>query len=188
MQKDKFTSMRVCTFLNANIPIELIELLEKIIIEPSSFSNNKSLQNLLLLTAICANKGKVDMYIVCKRILYWQAYLYESLHLLECQYSHSTYRAVGEDYHWTLIFSNNKSLQNLLLLTAICADKGKVDMYIVCKRILYWQAWMPIFPWDTCKETSHILNSNLMAQMDIFTELAVLYLKNVHKVVSFTTI
>lgn len=47
----------------ANLPVELIELLEKVIIEPSPFSNNKSLQNLLLLTAIRSDKGKVVGYI-----------------------------------------------------------------------------------------------------------------------------
>jgi clathrin heavy chain len=41
----------------------LIELLEKIVIEPSPFSDNKNLQNLLLLTAIRADKGKVVGYI-----------------------------------------------------------------------------------------------------------------------------
>lgn len=45
------------------MPIELIELLEKIIIEPSPFSDNKNLQNLLLLTAIRSDKGKVVGYI-----------------------------------------------------------------------------------------------------------------------------
>lgn len=45
------------------MPIELIELLEKIIIEPSAFSDNRNLQNLLLLTAIRADKGKVVGYI-----------------------------------------------------------------------------------------------------------------------------
>ena len=50
-------------FLQADLPIELIELLEKIIIEPSPFSDNKNLQNLLLLTAIRADKGKVVGYI-----------------------------------------------------------------------------------------------------------------------------
>jgi clathrin heavy chain len=51
-------SITVKAFLSADLPIELIELLEKIIIEPSPFSNNKNLQNLLLLTAIRADKGK----------------------------------------------------------------------------------------------------------------------------------
>ena len=49
----------VKAFLSTDLPIELIELLEKIIIEPSPFSDNKNLQNLLLLTAIRAEKGKV---------------------------------------------------------------------------------------------------------------------------------
>jgi clathrin heavy chain len=56
-------SITVKAFLSADMPIELIELLEKIIIEPSSFSDNKNLQNLLLLTAIRADKGKVVGYI-----------------------------------------------------------------------------------------------------------------------------
>jgi clathrin heavy chain len=49
--------------LSTNLPIKLIELFQKIIIEPSPFSNNKNLQNLLLLTAIHTEKGKVVGYI-----------------------------------------------------------------------------------------------------------------------------
>jgi len=55
-------SITVKAFLQADLPIELIELLEKIVIEPSPFSDNKNLQNLLL-TAIRADKGKVVGYI-----------------------------------------------------------------------------------------------------------------------------
>ncbi|KAI0285915.1 clathrin heavy chain 1 [Russula aff. rugulosa BPL654] len=56
-------SITVKAFLSADLPIELIELLEKIIIETSPFSDNRNLQNLLLLTAIRADKGKVVGYI-----------------------------------------------------------------------------------------------------------------------------
>ncbi|CAL1714910.1 unnamed protein product [Somion occarium] len=56
-------SVTVKAFLSADLPIELIELLEKIILEPSAFSDNKNLQNLLMLTAIRADKGKVVGYI-----------------------------------------------------------------------------------------------------------------------------
>lgn len=49
--------------MSADLPIELIELLEKIILEPSPFSENKNLQNLLMLTAVRADKGKVVGYI-----------------------------------------------------------------------------------------------------------------------------
>ena len=56
-------SVTVKAFIAADLPIELIELLEKIIIEPSPFSDNRNLQNLLLLTAIRADKGKVVGYI-----------------------------------------------------------------------------------------------------------------------------
>ena len=38
---------------------ELIELLEKIVLQNSAFSNNANLQNLLILTAIKADKSKV---------------------------------------------------------------------------------------------------------------------------------
>lgn len=56
-------SVTVKAFLSADLPLELIELLEKIVIEPSPFSDNRNLQNLLLLTAIRAAKGKVVGYI-----------------------------------------------------------------------------------------------------------------------------
>lgn len=49
--------------MEADLPLELIEMLEKIIIEPSTFSDNRSLQNLLLLTAVRSDKGKVVGYI-----------------------------------------------------------------------------------------------------------------------------
>jgi clathrin heavy chain len=47
----------------ADLPNELIELLEKIVLENSSFSDNRNLQNLLILTAIKADKSKVMDYI-----------------------------------------------------------------------------------------------------------------------------
>ncbi|KZT70754.1 clathrin heavy chain [Daedalea quercina L-15889] len=56
-------SVTVKAFLSADLPIELIELLEKLILEPSPFSDNKNLQNLLMLTAVRADKGKVVGYI-----------------------------------------------------------------------------------------------------------------------------
>ncbi|KAG8880927.1 hypothetical protein FRB97_000320 [Tulasnella sp. 331] len=56
-------SATVKAFMQADLPLELIEMLEKIILEQSPFSDNKNLQNLLLLTAIRADKGKVVNYI-----------------------------------------------------------------------------------------------------------------------------
>ncbi|KAG8907666.1 hypothetical protein FRB99_002744 [Tulasnella sp. 403] len=56
-------SATVKAFMQADLPLELIEMLEKIILEPSPFSDNRNLQNLLLLTAIRADKGKVVNYI-----------------------------------------------------------------------------------------------------------------------------
>jgi len=56
-------SVAVKAFLDADMPAELIELLEKIILEPSPFSDNGSLQNLLMLTAAKADKSRLMDYI-----------------------------------------------------------------------------------------------------------------------------
>ena len=56
-------SIAVGAFLKADLPAELIELLEKIILEPSPFSDNSSLQSLLMLTAAKADKGRVMEYV-----------------------------------------------------------------------------------------------------------------------------
>ena len=56
-------SVAVKAFLDADLPAELIELLEKIILEPSPFSDNGSLQNLLMLTATKADKSRLMDYI-----------------------------------------------------------------------------------------------------------------------------
>lgn len=56
-------SIAVKAFLAADLPTELIELLEKIILEPSPFSDNQNLQNLMILTAIKSDKAKVSEYI-----------------------------------------------------------------------------------------------------------------------------
>jgi clathrin heavy chain len=56
-------SVTVKAFLSADLLIELIELLEKPVIEPSPFSDNRNLQNLLLLTSFRADKGKFVGYI-----------------------------------------------------------------------------------------------------------------------------
>jgi clathrin heavy chain len=56
-------SVAVAAFLQADLPGELIELLEKIVLEPSPFSDNENLQNLLILTATKADKARVMDYI-----------------------------------------------------------------------------------------------------------------------------
>ncbi|KAK0624744.1 hypothetical protein B0T17DRAFT_577343 [Bombardia bombarda] len=56
-------SEAVTCFLNADLPGELIELLEKIVLEPSPFSDNENLQNLLMYTAAKADKARVMDYI-----------------------------------------------------------------------------------------------------------------------------
>ena len=56
-------SVAVKAFLDADLPTELIDLLEKIILEPSPFSDNTTLQNLLMFTAAKADKGRLMDYI-----------------------------------------------------------------------------------------------------------------------------
>merc|ERR1712137_1188688 len=56
-------SATVKAFINADLPNELIELLEKIVLHNSDFSKNRNLQNLLILTAIKADKSRVMDYI-----------------------------------------------------------------------------------------------------------------------------
>lgn len=56
-------STTVKAFMMNDLPGELIELLERIVLQGSDFSNNKNLQNLLILTAIRANKEKVMEYV-----------------------------------------------------------------------------------------------------------------------------
>src|SRR3546814_13378462 len=45
------------------MPQELIELLERIVLQGTDFANNRNLQNLLILTAIRADKEKVFDFI-----------------------------------------------------------------------------------------------------------------------------
>ncbi|EGV63105.1 Clathrin heavy chain [Yamadazyma tenuis] len=56
-------SLTVKAFMENDLPQELIELLEKIILEPSPFNDNTSLQGLLILTAIKADPSRVMNYI-----------------------------------------------------------------------------------------------------------------------------
>jgi len=56
-------SVTVKAFMASDLPTELIELLEKIVLENSVFSDHRNLQNLLILTAIKADKTKVMEYI-----------------------------------------------------------------------------------------------------------------------------
>ncbi|CAB9523353.1 Clathrin heavy chain 1 [Seminavis robusta] len=56
-------SCTVKAFMAADLPGELISLLERIILQGSDFSDNKNLQNLLILTAIRADATRVSGYI-----------------------------------------------------------------------------------------------------------------------------
>lgn len=56
-------SVAVKAFMDNGLTTQLVSLLEKIILEPSPFSENPSLQALLMLTAIKVDQSKVDSYI-----------------------------------------------------------------------------------------------------------------------------
>lgn len=56
-------SVSVQAFIEADLPEHLIELLERIVLHNSDFADNKSLQNLLILTAIRSKTSKVMEYI-----------------------------------------------------------------------------------------------------------------------------
>ncbi|XP_075219017.1 clathrin heavy chain [Lycorma delicatula] len=56
-------SVTVKAFMIADLPNELIELLEKIVLDNSVFSDHRNLQNLLILTAIKADRTRVMEYI-----------------------------------------------------------------------------------------------------------------------------
>ncbi|KXZ42859.1 hypothetical protein GPECTOR_114g310 [Gonium pectorale] len=56
-------SVTVKAFMAQGLQSELIELLEKIVLQNSAFSNNANLQNLLILTAIKSDKTRVKGYI-----------------------------------------------------------------------------------------------------------------------------
>ena len=56
-------SVTVKAFMQNDLPGELIELLERIVLQGSDFAQNPNLQNLLILTALKADKDKVMEYI-----------------------------------------------------------------------------------------------------------------------------
>jgi clathrin heavy chain len=56
-------SLTVKAFMDNDLTAELVELLEKIILEPSPFSENPSLQGLLMVTAIKVEPTKVMSYV-----------------------------------------------------------------------------------------------------------------------------
>eukprot|EP01132_Coremiostelium_polycephalum_P002123 gene2123-2614_t len=56
-------SVTVKAFIDANLPNELIELLEKIVLEGKEFKTAMELQNLLILTAIRSDKSRVMDYV-----------------------------------------------------------------------------------------------------------------------------
>ncbi|KAF2157129.1 clathrin heavy chain [Myriangium duriaei CBS 260.36] len=62
-QDPEKVSIAVKAFIDADMPTELIELLEKVILEPTTFSDNANLQNLLMLTACKSDRGRVSGYI-----------------------------------------------------------------------------------------------------------------------------
>jgi clathrin heavy chain len=56
-------STTVKAFLAAEMSLELIELLDRIVLQGSDFSDNKNLQNLLIITAVKSDQDRVMEYI-----------------------------------------------------------------------------------------------------------------------------
>ena len=56
-------TVTVRVFMAADLPNELIELLEKIMLGDTAFSQSKNLQNLLIFTAVKTDKSRVMDYI-----------------------------------------------------------------------------------------------------------------------------
>ncbi|GMF66675.1 unnamed protein product [[Candida] boidinii] len=57
-------SIAVKAFMEASLPSELLELLEKIILEPSPFNDNPALQALLILTAIKVDPSRRSKFTI----------------------------------------------------------------------------------------------------------------------------
>jgi len=62
-QNSEEVSTTVKAFMTADLPHELLELLEKIVLQSTNFSDNKNLQNLLIITAIKTETQRVMDYI-----------------------------------------------------------------------------------------------------------------------------
>ena len=62
-QSPEDVAAAVRAFMSADLPTELIELLEKIMLEETPFSSNRDLQNLLIFTAIKTDKARVMEYV-----------------------------------------------------------------------------------------------------------------------------
>jgi clathrin heavy chain len=62
-QDPEDVSITVKAFMSAELPNELIEILEKLVLQGTTFNENRNLQNLLILTAINAEKKRVMGYV-----------------------------------------------------------------------------------------------------------------------------
>jgi len=90
-------SCTVKAFLSADIPGELIALLERIILQGSDFCENANLQNLLILTAMKAAPDKVMGYVdrldnfhgpdIAKLAISEQHELFEEGYAIYCKFS-----------------------------------------------------------------------------------------------------
>ena len=65
-------SQTVKAFIDAEIPMQLLGLLEKVVMESPQFQNNTSLQNLLIITAIKSDTSRVMNYVTRLGDYSWQ--------------------------------------------------------------------------------------------------------------------
>ena len=145
-------SVAVKAFMTAGLQAELIELLEKIVLQNSSFSNNHNLQNLLIITAIkassyhsfCSGCLLFVPYVLSSAHQYWQQVLQTALaHFVNCLAWCEN--GLQQDCH------NYKSRKQALmpLATLILTFTVKTltpvqSQTVACRFCRHWRSWAVI--------------------------------------------
>ena len=106
----KKVSQTVRAFIDAQIPTQLLGLLEKVVMESPQFQNNTSLQNLLIITAIKSDTSRVMTYVTRLNDYTWDKICE---HLIEAQLydeAIAAYKKFGQNVEAVrvmLTFNNN---------------------------------------------------------------------------------
>ncbi|KAJ3054850.1 hypothetical protein HK097_000656 [Rhizophlyctis rosea] len=126
-QDPEDVSITVKAFMAADLPNELIELLEKLVLEGSAFSDNRNLQNLLILTAIKADKTRVMDYI--NRLDNFDAPDIANI-------------AVGSDLYEEAFAIYNKYSQHVEAVTVLLSNLGHIDRaYEYAEKVDQSEVW-----------------------------------------------
>ncbi|KAJ3191643.1 hypothetical protein HK101_007526, partial [Irineochytrium annulatum] len=126
-QDPEDVSLTVKAFMAADLPNELIELLEKLVLEGSAFSDNRNLQNLLILTAIKADKTRVMDYIT--RLENFDAPDIANI-------------AVGSDLFEEALMIYKKYDQHVNAITVLISNIGNIDRaYEFAEKVDTAEVW-----------------------------------------------